>query len=328
LKNQFLTFVAVLMLASIIKVDAQTSSVPDASPHKTQFATVGKGVKLEVLDWGGYGPPMIFLAGLGDTAHEFDTFAPKFTARHHVYGITRRGFGLSSSPPPTDDNYDADRLGDDVIAVIDSLKLNRPPILVGSSMGGEELSSVGTRYPQKVTALIYLNATYPESYYDPTKVWDPWVDSALVRRRLAELTNATPSRSRVLIAEIQSLLPHLKKSLQIGLEENRGLPDWRIPPGTQQSKVQWAMIHSERAYSRIKPLALVIASLPEKCTKNCGTPGVKAREAAWAAQIKSVESGWPTAQVVRIPNSEHWVFQSNETDVIREMNAFMDGLPH
>jgi len=113
--------------------------VIDPSPHKVSFVTVDKGVKLEVLDWGGSGPPLVFLAGLGNTAHNFDKFALNFTARHHVYGITRRGHGVSSTPLPTPDNYDADRLGDDVIAAIDALKLEKP-VLAGHSIAGEELT--------------------------------------------------------------------------------------------------------------------------------------------------------------------------------------------
>src|SRR5579862_7499012 len=67
----------------------------DLSPHAVRFVTVEKGVRLEVLDWGGSGRPVVLLAGGGDTAHVFDEFAPKLTADHHVYGITRRGFGTS-----------------------------------------------------------------------------------------------------------------------------------------------------------------------------------------------------------------------------------------
>jgi hypothetical protein len=36
---------------------------PDSSPHSVQFVTVDQGVKLEVLDWGGMGRPLIFLTG-------------------------------------------------------------------------------------------------------------------------------------------------------------------------------------------------------------------------------------------------------------------------
>jgi len=85
----------------------------DASPHTVQFVTVEPGVKLEVLDWGGTGRPLVFLAALGDTAHAFDNFAPKFVGKYHVYGITRRGFGDSSYPTLNDHNYSSDRLGDD-----------------------------------------------------------------------------------------------------------------------------------------------------------------------------------------------------------------------
>ncbi|HUB81519.1 MAG TPA: hypothetical protein VMB03_22120 [Bryobacteraceae bacterium] len=63
-------------------------------------------VTLEVLDWGGSGRPLILLAGLGNTAHVFDDFAPKLTPQYHVFGITRRGFGASSSPAS---GYSADR---------------------------------------------------------------------------------------------------------------------------------------------------------------------------------------------------------------------------
>ncbi len=41
----------------------------DPSPHTVQFVTVEPDVKLEVLDWGGAGRPLVFLAGLGNTAH-------------------------------------------------------------------------------------------------------------------------------------------------------------------------------------------------------------------------------------------------------------------
>ena len=110
----------------------QSASWQDPSPHSVQFVAVAENVRLEVLDWGGTGRPVVLLAGGGNTAHIFDEFATKLTASHHVYGITRRGFGASGFSP-TDDP--ADRLGDDVVAVIDALTVNRP-VLVGHSIGG------------------------------------------------------------------------------------------------------------------------------------------------------------------------------------------------
>jgi non-heme chloroperoxidase len=91
---------------------------------------------------GCFGRRVILLSGLGTTAHTFDDFAPKLPhdCHVHVYAITRLGFGASSVPAI---GYDADRLGDDVLAVLDSLKLSTP-VLLGASFGGAELSSVGS----------------------------------------------------------------------------------------------------------------------------------------------------------------------------------------
>jgi len=52
---------------------------------------------------------------------------PKLTAHYHVYGIIRRGFGASGYSAT---DRPADRLGDDVVAVVNALNLKRP-VLVG-----------------------------------------------------------------------------------------------------------------------------------------------------------------------------------------------------
>ena len=45
-----------------------------------------------------------------------------------------------------------------------------------------------------------------------------------------------------------------------------------------------------------------------------------------AKQIAAFEDGVPSARVVRIANASHEVFRSNESDVLREMNAFLKTL--
>jgi pimeloyl-ACP methyl ester carboxylesterase len=128
-----------------------------------QFAVVADDVRLEVLDWGGTGRNIVLLSGSGNTAHVFDVIAQKLSSRYHVFGVTRRGFGASSAPAS---GYGADRLGDDVLAVIEALKISTP-VLAGHSVGGEELSSIGSRYPEKVAGLIYLEAGYSYAFYSP-----------------------------------------------------------------------------------------------------------------------------------------------------------------
>jgi non-heme chloroperoxidase len=149
----------VITTASILFVASASATQPtsewrDPSPHRATMISVDREVMLEVLDWGGTGRPLVFLAGLGNTAHVFDDFAPRLTSLGHVYGITRRGYGKSSVPQQ---GYDADRLADDVLAVLDALKLERP-VLIGHSIAGEELSSIAARYPLRASGLVYLDA--------------------------------------------------------------------------------------------------------------------------------------------------------------------------
>ncbi len=44
-------------------------------------------------------------------------------------------------------------------------------------------------------------------------------------------------------------------------------------------------------------------------------------------QIDAFERGIPSARVVRLPHASHHVFRSHEADVLREIRAFIAGLP-
>lgn len=296
----------------------------DPSPHKSLFVTIQPGVKLEVLDWGGKGPPMILLNGLGGTAHGFDAFAPRLTDKHHVYGITRRGFGASSSPPPTDENYDADRLGDDVLAVMAALGIEKP-VIAGHSIAGGELSSVGTRHPEKIAGLIYLDSVFQYAFYNSAQE-DLAMDSAIVRRDLDRMFDlqTSPAQWRALIAEIQAQLPKLQKSLQQTADMLEGAPEM---PGAVQKPEDLAgnkIVANARAYGPTSVPVLAILALPRRCQPNCDKPFMQKIMAADAARADAFEKANPQARVVRIANASHFIWRSNEADVLREMNAFMD----
>ena len=77
----------------------ETAWQRDKSPHTVQFVSVDKNVKLEVLDWGGSGRPVVLLAGLGNTAHVFDDFAPKLPAP--TMSTALRGAASASPVFPT-----------------------------------------------------------------------------------------------------------------------------------------------------------------------------------------------------------------------------------
>jgi hypothetical protein len=84
----WITAVTFIALPSFGFAQGESSLWRDPSPHTAQFVTVDDGVQLEVLDWGGTGRNIVFLAGSGNTAHVFDDFAQKLSLSSHVYGIT------------------------------------------------------------------------------------------------------------------------------------------------------------------------------------------------------------------------------------------------
>ena len=308
----------------------------DASPHTVHLITVEPGVKLEVLDWGGTGRALVFLTGLGNTAHVYDVFAPKFTSKYHVYGITRRGFGDSSAPVPDGQNYSSDRLGDDVLAVIDALKLQKP-VLAGHSIAGEELSSVGSRHPEKVSGLIYLDAGFPYAFYDQD-YGDPQLDMLDARDKIEQLlpSGGYPSGQKQAIEALLAGLPRLEKDLRNQLKLLEAIePPTTKPPAPPAASVAVAILEGEHKYTEIKAPCLAIFAVPHDPNSNAIPSTDPARHAAAvAADLTRMTSlsnafaaGIPSARVVRLPNADHYVFRSNESEVFRAMNDFLDKLP-
>jgi pimeloyl-ACP methyl ester carboxylesterase len=273
----------------------------------------------------------VLLAGLGNTGHVFDEFAPKLSATYHVYGITRRGFGASSAPAPANGNYSADRLGDDVLAVVASLKLNRP-VLVGHSIAGEELSSIGSRHPDKVAGLIYLDAGYSYAYYDRTR-GDLLIDLLELRKKLEQLMPGVgPQDPKQLVQELlQTSLPQFEKDLQAHQKELEAMPAQPQRPGEVPIVAQ-AIFAGQQKYTDIRDPILAIFAVPHDLgpafkDDPAARAAAEASDAARAgAQAKAFESGLPSARVVRLPNANHYVFQSNEADVLREMKSFLSAL--
>lgn len=153
-------------LAAWRRSDAEWARWTDPSRHKVLFipvagrslADTAKSVRLEVLDWGGKGPAMVLLAGLGGTAHIYDDLAPQLIDSFRVIGITRRGHGASSRAADTT-TYTLDPLAGDIRTALDSLGIRRAS-LVGHSIAGAEITRFAARWPDRVEKLVYLDAAH------------------------------------------------------------------------------------------------------------------------------------------------------------------------
>ncbi len=114
------------------------------------------GASLEYLDWGGEGPPMLFLAGASDTPYIFNDLAPEFTSEFHAYGLTRRGHGRSEKSPS---GYTLEEMVADVERFLDIMNLTEV-VLVGHSYGALEVMRFVQLFPDRVSAAVVLDIAY------------------------------------------------------------------------------------------------------------------------------------------------------------------------
>jgi len=309
---------------------------PSARQSNTSYVMVESGVRIEVKDWGGSGRPVMLIAGLGATLEAFNKFAPMLIGRYHVYGVTRRGYGSSSHPAAVGTNYDADRLGDDVLSVLNQMKIERP-ILIGHSFGGEELSSVCSRFPDRVAGLIYLDAGYRYAF-SPERRGDFHIDTLELRRELnTSLDAISPAEQKSAIARLQETIPQFAADLEEQKKISATAPHMpekeyakeKLDTATPEGQIKKAALDGERRYAHLNCPVLAIFALPH----DQGLPPGPKRDAVDASDLQtfgpvvdSFEAGVPSARVVRIPHAQHAVYDSNPDEVMREINRFVDSL--
>ena len=190
---------------------------------------------------------------------------------------------------------------------------------------------MGSRYPDKIAGLIYLDAGYAYAYYDRSR-GDLLIDSLDLQRKLEQLQPGKgPQDLRPLIRDLlETSLPQLEKGLK-GRQKDLEAVQLAQRQTARSIPIQaiWA---GQQKYTEIPVPALAIYALPRRPRPRVGEDPT-ARAAAEArslavtgAQAKAFETGVPSARVVRLPDADHSVFWSNEADVLREMNAFINGL--
>lgn len=318
-------------------VYAQHSGVwRDPSPHRIQFVTVDENVKLEVLDWGGSGRPVVLLAGLGGTAHVFDDFAPKLANICHVYAITRRGYSASSCP---ESGYTAERLAEDVLRVLDALRLTNP-VLVGHSIAGEELSVLGARHRNRIGGLVYMDAAADRTPSGRANT-DPRLQEL---KRILPANRVSPSPSASDRESFQAFQAYWRtRVIGVTLPEAElrnvfnSTPDGKVgqakAPARVGRAIQASVAKPDFAHIQVPVLSFVAFYNVEDCLRSYQLDGPAGRatcEEATAVSrasrkdgIKAFQQEVPQARVIELPDAKHYLFISNEEDVLREIRSFL-----
>jgi len=297
-----------IALALALALATSAAQWRDPSPHEIRFVTVDSTVRLEVLDWGGAGRPVVFV-GCYLTAHIYDDIAPKLTDQFHVYAVTRRGIGASDHPAT---GYSPARRADDVLEVIAALKMEKP-ILVGNSCGGDILHTLGVRNPDRIGGLMYLDAAE-----DPTLTMADYEQVPVDRDHLPARVATPPAPLRFPEAEIRQeqqwpIDPAMRRAI---VEDNRVKPDYariRVPVVAVYRTT--TMDEALKEYPPKNDL--------ERAALNQAYQAASAMRTKWQ---KDLLAGVPSARIVDLPGANLYMFLSNEAEIIRELRAFGSSL--
>jgi pimeloyl-ACP methyl ester carboxylesterase len=122
-------------------------------PQRSTFTR--DGTELVYWTWTGAGPPTLLLHGIGNYGRYWDVFATAIAGRLRLIAPDARGHGESGRPA---DGYVVADFAADAIAVLDQLEIDRA-VVVGHSMGGLHSINLAARHPERVQALVIVDAS-------------------------------------------------------------------------------------------------------------------------------------------------------------------------
>ena len=110
-----------------------------------------------VADFGGDGPVMLLVHGLGGAHLNWMAVAPQLAAGHRVYALDLPGFGRS----PLAGRRSSIAANVDLLTRAITRLSPRPIVLVGNSMGGLLSIGVAAQHPSLIDALVLVDPAVP-----------------------------------------------------------------------------------------------------------------------------------------------------------------------
>jgi len=301
----------------------------DTSPHKSDFVNVN-GIRLHYLDWGGEGETLIFLTGMGSSAHGFDHIAPRFTDKFRVLALTRRGQCESDTPEA---GYGMDTLTDDILDFMDVMKVEKA-ILAGHSFAGVELTYFAEKYPERVAKLVYLDAGYdgkgrrevlknsPVNDIQPPEMK---TEFGSLEEYAAYVKYTRPDLAQIWNETLEETIIH-------DLEKNpTGKYVEKDTSSIGQQMLQGATTYSpHHANIKVPVLSFVAISNPVRpiyFSEEQKRVADDFHRSKWLPfqkrEVAQFKKDIPQAKVIEIPNGHHYCFIAQENLVHEEMRKFL-----
>lgn len=155
--------------------------------REIQHIEVESGIRLAVSVSGAPGKPaIVFSNSLAASFGMWDEVAERLAPHAHLVRYDARGHGQSDAP---EHGYTIERLGGDVLAILDALKIQRA-VICGVSLGGLTAMWLGIHAPDRVNGLIPANTA---ANFPPETMWR---DRAATARSSGVASFVQPSLER------------------------------------------------------------------------------------------------------------------------------------
>jgi pimeloyl-ACP methyl ester carboxylesterase len=174
-------------LAPEKKTDAPEAATPtgaaEMKPARSGYADV-KGIKLYHEIYGS-GEPLVLIHGGLTTISEMQEWVQPLAKTRQVIAVELQGHGRTAD---TDRPMKLETMGDDIVALLDHLKIPKAD-LVGHSFGGASAIRAAIQHPDKVRRLVVISSPHARS------AWYPEVQKGMsqVGAAMAENTRQTPT---------------------------------------------------------------------------------------------------------------------------------------
>lgn len=271
--------------------------------YRDQTAWV-RGLRFHYQDWGDpAAPAMVLLHGLTGHSHNWDHVAPELSRDWRLLALDQRGHGDTSWPQ--EPLYGTSEFVADILAFADEMALDRC-VLAGLSMGGHNAMAFAADYPRRVSHLAVIDippafrmahAQNGDELERLAREGHPaWADLDEAYAFARRTNNTTPEEN-------------LRYRLQWAL---KSLPDGRLTPKyDHRAPANW---HPADLWDRL-------GEIPQPTLIVRGGRS----EVLPAATAERMETAFPCASLVTIPESGHPVPTDRPAELVTALRAFLGG---
>jgi pimeloyl-ACP methyl ester carboxylesterase len=219
--------------------DLGQSGFVDSNGVKIHFVTAGQG------------PLLVMVHGFPDYHYTWRDQMPALAKHFQVVAIDQRGYNKSDKPEGVE-NYKADKLVGDLVAVLEHFK-QKKMILVGHDWGGFVAWNFVMTHPDKVDRLIILNLPHPNGLMRELANNPDQQKNSAYARAFQKSEAASIIKPEVLVLWVREpearkeYLAALKRSSMEGMlnyyKANYPEPPYKAPPKLPLVKCPVLMIH-------------------------------------------------------------------------------------